>query len=134
MAQDTVSCPIDECDYTTDSPNALWSHFRMSARHENGEGKHSRYWNQKKSEECESGSGDLVQDMKENAKEEKESGIQKVKTPEKPSDEADYVKIMELETENLTEKQQKQLLAIYREGYEEIEDAPEKDIAERDVR
>jgi len=105
----------------------------MSAEHEDADGKHSRYWNQKKHEDSED-SGDMVQDMKESAQKEKDSDIQKVETPDKPADEPEYMKILAVETENLSDKEKQLLLAARDEGFSEIEADNSKPIAERDLR
>lgn len=134
MAQDTIECGVEPCDYQSDNPNALWSHIKMSARHEDENGPHSVLMNRKQNKEDESGSGDMVQDMKESAQEEKESGIQKVETPDKPADEPDYMKILEVETEGLSEEEKQMLLQAREEGFTEIEADDSKPIQERDVR
>ena len=132
MAENTVNCSV--CGKGPfDSPNDLWSHIRMSARHENSDGDHMKYWNQEQEKESDS-SADKLEEMRDKAQEEKEKDLQMVETPEKPSDEPEYRSIREIDTEEVSEKEKKYLLALLNEGYEEIEDASEKDIEEREVR
>ncbi|MFB6144671.1 MAG: hypothetical protein ABEJ98_05160 [Candidatus Nanohaloarchaea archaeon] len=130
MAKDDIGCGI--CNYNASDPNALWSHIRQKARH--GDEEHQALLNRTEEDADGEEHQDKLEEMKEKAQDENESDVQLVETADKPADEPEYESIRDKDTENLTEKEKKYLLAALEEGYSEIEVAPEKDLEERDVR
>lgn len=130
MAQDNIGCGV--CDYVAGDPNALWSHIRQKANH--GDEDHKALMNRTEEDAKGDEHQDKLEEMKQKAQDENESDVQLVETAEKPADEPEYESIRAKDTENLTEKEKKYLLAALDKGYSEIEVAPEKDIEERDVR
>ena len=73
--------------------------------------------------------GDLTEEWKEN----NDSMVNEVQTPDKPADEPDYVKITELDADQFTDKEIEVLYEVYSQGYRKIEDC-DKPIAKRDLK